>query len=124
MSTEFAVPSQRNARTKHDNNGDVIVAAIWLAFYLLIVVPELFMNQTKFLVTLVLIVAVLGGWCVLGWRRKKKGKLLPVYKNMRPDSGKTATLTESDYRKAVESIGFGGPTIVRIDLASLRVPSK
>ena len=33
-------------------------------------------------------------------------------------------LTEADYRKAVETGGFTGTTIVGTDLASLRLPSK
>jgi ribonuclease Z len=33
-------------------------------------------------------------------------------------------LTEADYRKAVESSGFTGTTVVGTDLASLRLPSK
>ena len=33
-------------------------------------------------------------------------------------------LAEADYRKAVESGGFSGTTIVGTDLASLRLPSK
>jgi hypothetical protein len=33
-------------------------------------------------------------------------------------------LTEADYRKAAESGGFTGVTIVGKDLASLRLPAK
>jgi ribonuclease Z len=33
-------------------------------------------------------------------------------------------LSEADYRKAVEESGFTGKTIVRTDLATLRLPAK
>jgi ribonuclease Z len=33
-------------------------------------------------------------------------------------------LTEAEYRKAVEAVGFTGTTIVGTDLASVRLPPK
>ena len=46
MSTYFAGPFQRKAMEKHD--GEVTIASIWLAFYLLMVVGTLFVNRNGF----------------------------------------------------------------------------
>ncbi|HSC42792.1 MAG TPA: hypothetical protein VLH17_10985 [Candidatus Binatia bacterium] len=70
MSTYFAGPFQRKAMEKHD--GEVTVASIWLAFYLCMVVGALFVNRNGSVVPLALFAAVIGGWGVLGWRRKKR----------------------------------------------------
>ena len=70
MSTNFAGPFERKAMEKHD--GDVTVASIWLAFYLCTVVGALFVNRNSSVVPLALFAAVIGGWRVVGWRRKKK----------------------------------------------------
>jgi hypothetical protein len=70
MSTYFAGPFERKAMEKHD--GEVTIALIWLAFYLCMVVGALFVNRNGSVVPLALFAAVLGGWGVLGWRRKKK----------------------------------------------------
>ena len=69
-----AVSLQRKPEAKRVSDGDVIVAGIWLALYLLMIVGALFVNRNGFLydVPLLLFAAVLGGWGVLGWRRKKK----------------------------------------------------
>ena len=73
-----AVSLQRKPEAKRVSDGDVIVAGIWLALYLLMIVGALFVNRNGFLydVPLLLFAAVLGGWGVLGWRRKKKAAAL------------------------------------------------
>jgi hypothetical protein len=70
MSTYLAGPFQRKAMETHD--GEVIIALIWLAFYLCMVVGALFVNRNSSVMPLALFAAVLGGWGVLGWRQKKK----------------------------------------------------
>jgi hypothetical protein len=70
MSTYFAGPFQRKAMEKHD--GEVTIASIWLAFYLCMVVGALFVNRNGSVMPLALFAAVVGGWGVLGWRRKKR----------------------------------------------------
>jgi len=71
MSTYFAGPFQRKAMERHD--GEVAIASIWLAFYLCMVVGALFVNRNgSVMLPLALFAAVVGGWSVLGWRRKKR----------------------------------------------------
>ncbi|MGB6348670.1 MAG: hypothetical protein WBG10_01455 [Pseudolabrys sp.] len=70
MSTYFAGPFQRKAMEKHD--GEVTIASIWLAFYLCMVVGALFVNLNGSVIPLALFAAVVGGWGLLGWRRKKR----------------------------------------------------
>ena len=79
MSIDFTVPLQREAKAKHDSDGDVAVAGIWLALYLVMVVRTLLVNLNGPVMGLVLFVAAIGGCGVLGWRRNKRTMALVRY---------------------------------------------
>jgi hypothetical protein len=79
MSTYLTAALQHKAKAERGNNGEVIVASIWLALYLLMVVGALFAKQHGSVVLLVLSAAVLGGWGVLGARGKKHAN--PIVKS-------------------------------------------
>lgn len=70
MSTDLTVGLQYQGEAKP--NSDFVIAAIWLVFYLLVGIRALLVNQNGPAVLLATFAAVLGGWGVLGWRRKKK----------------------------------------------------
>jgi hypothetical protein len=76
MSTDLTVPLQRKAEATLGGDGDVVIAAIWLALFLLMIVGALFESQNIPSVPLVLLAAVLAGWGALGWRRKKRAAAL------------------------------------------------
>jgi LPXTG-motif cell wall-anchored protein len=76
MSTDFTVPFQRKAEAKLCSDGEVAIAAIWLALFLLMVVGVLFENQNKPTVPLVFLAVALAGLGLLGWRRKKRAAAL------------------------------------------------
>jgi hypothetical protein len=72
MSTDFTAPVQCKAEENLYSEGDVAIAAIWLALFLLMVIGVLFENQNKPMVPLIFLAALLAGLSVLGWRRKKR----------------------------------------------------
>ncbi len=76
MSIDLTAALQRKAKVEPDSDGDVTVASVWLAFYLLMIVGAPFVNRNGFGPVLALFAAVLAGWGVLGWRRKKKAPAL------------------------------------------------
>jgi hypothetical protein len=70
MSTNLTAGLQCKGKAKRDSDGDVAIAVIWLALYLLMAVGALFAKRNESVVALAFFAAVLGGWGVLGWRRK------------------------------------------------------
>lgn len=77
MASYFAGRLERRAMEKH--GGEVVIALIWLTFYLYMVVEALFANRDGFMMPLALLAAIFGGWGLLGWRRKKKaGRVIQI----------------------------------------------
>jgi len=72
MSIDLTAALQRKAKVEPDSHGDVTIASVWLAFYLLMIVGAPFVNRNGSGSVLAVFAALLGGWGVFGWRRKKK----------------------------------------------------
>jgi hypothetical protein len=75
MSIDLTAALQRKAKVEPDSHGDVTIASVWLALYLLMIVGAPFVNRNGSGSVLAVFAALLGGWGVFGWRRKKKGQM-------------------------------------------------